>query len=165
MTIRSAFSTWPLYNAALRKTVEALTPEQLLLQPTPDRWPLWASIGHLCCQRVSGLCGMVGEPGAETTPFPNALYSCPGDEYLEPAMSGDELLEAIDSTFRIIEGCLATWTYEMLDEVIERDFGDEKVSFRRGFHLQSSLAHDVYHIAELNEAFSTAGLPLINLWE
>ena len=165
MTIRPAFSTWPRYNAALRQVVQALTPEQLMLQPTPERWPLWATIGHLCCQRVSGLCGMVGEPGAETTPFPNALYNCPGDEYLEPAMSVEGLVNAIDSTFRIIENCLDTWTFEMLDEDIRRDFGDGEVVFKRGFHLQRSLAHDVSHITEINETLSRAGLPLIDLWE
>ncbi|HUR16688.1 MAG TPA: hypothetical protein VMZ33_05345, partial [Candidatus Limnocylindrales bacterium] len=130
-----------------------------------DRWPLWATIGHLCCQRVSGLSGMVGEPGADTTPFPNALYNCPGDEYLEPAMTAHELVAAIDSTFRIVEHCLDTWTMESLDEVMQRDFGDEIVEIKRGFYLQRSLAHDVYHIAELNEALSRAGLPLIDLWD
>ena len=49
------------------------TVEQLAIRPTPERWPLWATIGHLACQRVSGLCGLLGEPEHSSTPFPNAL--------------------------------------------------------------------------------------------
>ena len=50
--IRPAFSTWPTVNQRLRDTVAALTPEQLAMRPAPDRWPLWATVGHLACQRV-----------------------------------------------------------------------------------------------------------------
>jgi hypothetical protein len=34
----------------------------------------------------------------------------------------------------------------------------------RGWVLQRVFAHDVYHCAELNEAFAVAGLPQIDLW-
>jgi hypothetical protein len=122
-------------------------------------------VGHLCCQRVSWLCGFLGEPGMETTPFPNALYRCPGDEYLEPAMTADELVHAVDSTFAIIERCLDTWTIEMLAEEIVRTYEPGEEERRtRGAVLERSLAHDLYHAAEVNEVLSGARLPLIDLW-
>ena len=68
LTIRVAYPKWPQYNRQLRGVVAGLTEEQLANQPTPERWPLWATIGHLACQRVFGLCDVAGEPGAETTP-------------------------------------------------------------------------------------------------
>jgi len=102
-----------MYNRQLRQVVATLTDEQLAIRPSPDRWPIWASIGHLLCQRVCWLCNFAGEPGAEATPFPDALYRCPGDEYLEPAMDSGELVEAIDSTFRIVETVLDSWTIEV----------------------------------------------------
>jgi hypothetical protein len=77
MSIRAAYSKWPEYNQRLRDVVGGMTVKQLAFQPSQERWPLWASIGHLACQRISGLCGQAGEPGADTTPFPNALYNCP----------------------------------------------------------------------------------------
>src|SRR4051812_21611561 len=79
--IRPAFSSWPRYNRQLRDVVAALTDEQLAIRPSPERWPVWATVGHLACQRVSWLCGFAGEPGADATPFPDALHRCPGDEY------------------------------------------------------------------------------------
>jgi hypothetical protein len=117
-TIRPAFSKWPEYNRRLRDIVAGLTDEQLAIRPSPERWPLWAIVGHLCCQRISWLCGFLDEPGAESTPFPDALYRCPGDEYLEPAMSAQELAAALDSTFAVVDRVLDSWTLDMLDEEI-----------------------------------------------
>ncbi len=97
-TIRAAFSKWPDYNRLLRDVVAALTEKQLAIKPAPERWPIWATVGHAACQRVSWLCSFVGEPGAETTPFSDALHRCPGDEYLVPSMNADQLAEALDST-------------------------------------------------------------------
>jgi hypothetical protein len=164
-TIRPAFIDWPRYDRRLREVVATLTEGQLAIRPSPERWPLWATIGHTACQRVSWLCGFAGEPGAETTPFPDALYSCPGDEDLEHVLSAEQLVEALDSTFRIVEGCLDRWTADMLDEEIRRAFGDEEWVHTRGSVIQRVFAHDVYHCAELNEALGLAGLPQIDLWD
>jgi hypothetical protein len=73
--IRPAYSLWPQVNRSLREIVAAMTDEQLAIRPSPERWPLWATVGHLACQRVFWLCDFAGEPGAETTPFTNAAYT------------------------------------------------------------------------------------------
>jgi len=163
--IRPAYSKWPAFNDHIREAVACLTAEQLAIQPSRERWPLWATVGHLACQRVSGLCGFAGEAGAESTPFPNALYVCPGDEDLEHVLSSADLAHALDSTFAIIERCLDTWTFDMLEEVIERQFGEKKWSATRGALLQRTFAHDVWHMAELNEALTAADLPSIHPWD
>ena len=162
--IRPAYSNWPRYQASLRDAVAVLTPEQLAIQPTPERWPLWATIGHLACQRVSWLCGFLDEPGGDATPFPDALYRCPGDEYLEPAIDAPELVLGLESTFRVIEGVLDRTTLSSMDELIVRDFEGDIWRHTRGSVIQRVFVHDVTHIEELNEAFSRAGLPLISLW-
>jgi len=165
MMTRSAYAKWPSYNRALVERVAVMSDEQLAIRPTSDRWPLWATIGHVACQRVSGLCGLLGEPGAETTPFPNALYRCPGDEYLDPSMNANELVVALESTFAITERCLDAWPIESLDEVVTREIGGEQWTGSRGRVIQRSFAHDIYHVAELNETLSANGLPLIDLWD
>jgi uncharacterized damage-inducible protein DinB len=165
LTIRPAYSKWPDHNRRLRDVVAALTDEQLAIQPSPDRWPLWATVGHLACQRVFWLCDFAGEPGAETTPFTNAGYNCPGDDDLEHVLSPASLVAALDSTFRIVESCLDRWTLEMLEEEIRRaDLGEDWVH-TRGSVIQRVFSHDVYHSAELNETLGTAGLPQIDLWD
>jgi hypothetical protein len=78
LTIRPAFSKWPDYNRRLRDVVGAMTDEQLAMRPAPERWALWATVGHAACQRVFWLCDFAGEPGAETTPFTPAARSSSG---------------------------------------------------------------------------------------
>lgn len=163
-TIRPAFSTWPKYNQRLRDAVAALTDEQLAIQPSPERWPLWATVGHTACQRVFWLCDFAGEPGADTTPFTNAAFNCPGDDDLEHVLSAKALAEALDSTFQIVERCLDRWTPDMLNEEIRRPEWDASWVHTRGWVIQRVLSHDVYHTAELNEALGIAGLPQVDLW-
>jgi hypothetical protein len=165
MSIRPAYSSWPQYNQRLRDVVAGLTDEQLALRPTPDRWPIWATIGHTACQRVFWLCDFAGEPGAETTRFTDAGHNCPGDDDLENVLDAGQLVEALDSTFRIVEGCLDRWTLGMLEEEIRRpDYGPDWVHLR-GSVIQRVFSHDVWHCAELNETLSRASLPLIDLWD
>ena len=162
--IRPAFSEWATYQRSLREVVAGLTEEQLALRPSPDRWPIWASIGHLACQRVFWLCDFAGAPGRDTTRFLNAVYDCPGDDDLEHVLSAAELVEALDSTFRIVEACLDGWTLESLSEVLRRPEWDDSWVKTRGAVIQRVFSHDVYHCAELNEVLGAAGLTQIDLW-
>ena len=163
--IRPAYSKWPDYNQALRTVVGQLTDEQLLLQPSAERWPLWATIGHQLCQRVFWLCDFAGEPGADTTRFTNAAYNCPGDDDLENVLSAEQLVEAIDSTFGIVEGCLDRWTLESLDEVLRRPEWDDSWVHKRGSVIQRVFAHDIYHFAEVNEILGANDLAQIDLFD
>jgi len=165
MTIRAAFSTWPEYNRRLRDVVAAMTVEQLAMRPARERWPLWATVGHAACQRVYWLCDVAGEPGAETTRFTNAGYDCPGDDDLEHVLTAADLADALDSTFRIVEGCLDRWTPAMLADEIRNPEWDGASVPTRGWVIQRVFAHDVSHIAELNEALGNAGLTQVDLWE
>jgi uncharacterized damage-inducible protein DinB len=166
MTIRPAYRMWSVYDRRLRDVVASLTEEQLAISPGADRWPIWATVGHLACQRVFWLCDFAGEPGADTTPFTDAAYDCPGDDDLDHVLDAGALVLALDSTFRIVERCLDRWTLDMLEEEIHRrwDDGQEWV-YIRGSVIQRVLVHDVYHCAELNEALGIAGLPQIDLWD
>lgn len=165
VTIRPAYSMWPQYNQRLRKVVGAMTGEQLALRPSPERWPIWATVGHAACQRVFWLCDFAGEPGAATTPFTDAAYNCPGDDDLDHMLDAEALVAALDTTFRIVENCLDRWTVDMLDEELRReDYGEDWVH-TRGSVLQRVFSHDVYHCAELNETLGVAGLPQIDLWD
>src|SRR3954452_9412493 len=102
-TIRASYSLWPDYNRALRDVVGSLSEDQLAVQPTPERWPLWATIGHLACQRVFWLCDFAGAPGGRESPFPNAGFNCPGDDDLEHVWSSASLVDALERTFAIVE--------------------------------------------------------------
>jgi uncharacterized damage-inducible protein DinB len=161
-SIRPAYTYLPRLNALLRERVANLTPEQLAIQPGPERWPLWATIGHLACQRVFLLCDFAGEPGAATSPFPNAGFDCPGDDDLERVWSAEELVDALDRTFEIVDRCLDTWTLDGLDEVIRRPEWDRVHS--RGDVMQRVMAHHIEHIGEVGDALRAHGLEGIDIW-
>jgi len=164
LTIRPAFSTWPYYNDQLRDMVAGLTDESLATTPSPERWPMWATIGHLACQRVFWLCDAVGEQGAESTPFTNAGNDCPGDDDLEHVLGPAQLADALESTFRIVESRLDAWTLDMLgEEVRHLEWGPDWV-YSRGSIIQRVFAHDIYHASELNEMLGNAGLPQMDFW-
>ena len=70
----------------------------------------------------------------------------------------------MDATFVIVEWCLDNWTIDDLEEVLE--FPDEPDYHRtRGSVIQRSFAHDISHITELNEVLTSAGLPIVDLWD
>jgi hypothetical protein len=163
-TIRAAYSLWPEHNRRLREGVAALTAEQLAIRPSSERWPMWATVGHAACQRVFWLCDFAGEPGAGTTPFTNAGYDCPGDDDLEHVLDADALVAALDSTFRIVERCLDTWSLDMLADEIRRPEWGEGWVHTRGWVIQRVFTHDIHHAAELNETLGSAGLAQIDLF-
>ena len=134
------------------------------MRPSPERWPLWATIGHAACQRVFWLCDFAGASGAETTPFTSAANNCPGDDDLEHILSATTLATALDSTFAIVESCLDRWTLEILEEEIRHPEWGGSWTQTRGFAIQRVFAHDVSHITELNETLGAHGLPQVDLW-
>jgi len=162
-TLRPFYGMWPQYNRRLRDVVAAMTDEQLAVRPSPDLWPIWATVGHTAGVRVYWLCHVIGEPGAETTPFadPSGIG---WEDDLDHPRSADELAGALDSTFRLIEGCLDRWSAEMLADEIRRDYDGAVQVHTRGSVVQRLFSHEAYHCGELSQTLGIAGLPQIDLW-
>ncbi len=162
-SIRIAYDMWPQYNRRLRDVIGAMTAEQLAVRPSADRWPIWATVGHTAAARVYWLCHVIGEPGAETTPFAD-----PGgdgwEDDLDRPRSADELMGALDSTFAIVDGCLDRWTTEMLGEPVRRDYAGSVQVHTRGSVIQRLFSHDAYHCGELSQTLGIHDLPQIDLW-
>ena len=163
-TIRSAYGMWPQYNRRLREVVADLTDEQLAVRPAPELLPIWATVGHTAAMRVYWLCEVVGEPGAETTPFWFDGATFDWADELDHARSARELAEALDSSFAVVEGCLDRWTLDMLGDEIERRYGDTVQVHTRSSILQRMLTHDAWHAGELSLTLGLNGLPQPDLW-
>jgi len=140
-----------------------MTDAQLAIRPAPDLMPIWATVGHTAGVRVYWLCGVLGEPGADTTPWPRA----DGDgweDHLDHPRTAAELVTALQTTWSIVDGCLDRWTPEMLDETVERRYGDERQVHSRASILQRLLTHEAYHCGELSQTLGIHGLPQIDPW-
>ena len=164
MSIRLPYDRWPQYNRRLRDVVAAMGPDQLAVRPAPDRWPIWATVGHTAAARVYWLCEVVGEPGIETTPFHDLARGTGWEDDLDHPRGADELVRSLDSTFAIVEGCLDRWTMDMLTDEVRRVFGGAAQVHTRSSILQRVFSHDAYHCGELSQTLGIHGLPQIDLW-
>ena len=163
MTIRPFYDYWEQYNRRLTEVVAAMSPEQLAVRPSPDGWPVWATVAHTAGGRVYWLCDVLDEPGKEQTPFGDL-----GDEGWEDDLShprnAAELVDALDSSWRVIDGCLDRWSPEDLASTIERRYLDTIQVHTRGSVLQRLFSHDAYHCGELSQTLGMHQLPQIDLW-
>jgi uncharacterized damage-inducible protein DinB len=163
MSIRLFYDHWPQYNRRLTDIVGAMTDEQLAIRPAPERWPIWATVGHTAGARVYWLCAVLGEPGAEATPFDPAS-DVGWEDDLDHSRSSAELVMALDTTWSIVDRLLDRWTPEMLGEEVERVLGDQRQLHSRASILQRLLTHEAYHCGELSQTLGIEGLPQIDLW-
>jgi uncharacterized damage-inducible protein DinB len=113
---------------------------------------------------VYWLCGLFGEPGADTTPFSDPLNGIGWEDDLDVPRTAAELTEALESSWRIIAGCLQRWTPELLFEQFERLAGKKTQVHTRQSVLMRLLSHDAYHCGELSQTLGIHGLPQIDLW-
>jgi uncharacterized damage-inducible protein DinB len=163
MSIRLFYDRWPQYNRRLTEVVGAMTDEQLAIRPAPERWPIWATVGHTAGVRVYWLCGVLGEPGADATPF-DPTSDVGWEDDLDHPRGPSELVMALDTTWPIIARLLDRWTPEMLGEEVERFYGDQRQIHSRASILQRLLTHEAYHCGELSQTLGIHGLPQIDLW-
>lgn len=163
MSIRPSYDQWPQYDSRLREVVAAMTDDQLAIRPSHDRWPIWATVGHTAGARVYWLCDVIGEPGADTTPFTDAAGGGWEDD-LDHPRSAFELVAALNSTFCLIEACIDRWTPEVMSDEFPRTWGGRTVLHTRASILQRLFSHDAYHCGELSMTLGIHGLPQIDLW-
>jgi uncharacterized damage-inducible protein DinB len=164
MSIRLFFDQWPTYNERIVEIVREMTPEQLAIRPAPSRWPIWATVGHTAGTRVYWLCGFLGEPGAETTPLPEAITGYGWEDHEDHPRGAGELVTALETTWHLIDRCLDQWTPEMMEERFSRDMGDHLQWHTRTSVLQRMFSHDAYHCGELSQTLGIENLPQIDLW-
>jgi len=146
-----------LENAALIGAIKDLTPAQLALEVAPD-WPVWASVSHLAGTRVFWLCQIFKEPGAETTPF-NDPGGMGWEDDLTRPRSADELVGALESTWRIVARALATWTPDTLGREAKRvgPTGEVRLHTRQSV-LMRIITHEAYHGGEIALTLGKNGL-------
>jgi uncharacterized damage-inducible protein DinB len=164
MSVRLFYDRWPQYNRRLVEVFGALAPDQLAIRPAPELLPIWATVGHTAAMRHYWLCNVLREPGAESTPFGNADSTIDWADDLDHPRSGQELAMALQTTFAIVEACLDRWTPAMLEEVVERVYGEQRQLHSRGSILQRILTHEAWHAGELSLTLGIHGLPQPDLW-
>jgi uncharacterized damage-inducible protein DinB len=162
-SIRHLYADWTQYRSRLVGGIRDLTDQQLAISAGPGHAPIWALAAHCAGARVYWLCGVLGEAGAESTPFADPWADGWEDEPEHPRSAG-ELVEALETTGAIIERVLDAWTPTDLEVEFERAWGGTAQLHTRRSILLRLLSHDAFHSGEISQLLGSHGLPAIDLW-
>ncbi len=164
MGVAHLYEGWSRVQKRLVTRLPLLTDTDLALTGTPGGWPVWAIVGHVAGGRVYWLCTVCGEAGLEATPFTNPGYEGWEDTLDVPRNSG-ELVEAIESTWRIVESCLDRWSPQMLEVAFDRVHGEQVQRHTRSSVLTRLVMHDAFHAGEVSQILGQNGLPSLDPWD
>ena len=162
-SIRPFYRGWETYNQRLIDVIRPMSPTELALRPAPERMPIWATVGHTAGTRVYWLCSVFKEPGAEATPFSVDATEGWEDDESHPR-DASELVNALETTWAIIDRCLDRWTPDMLSEPFTREYDGQQQIHTRQSVLMRMLTHEAYHCGELSQTLGIHKLRQIDLW-
>ena len=163
MSLWSPYEGWERIHLRLLDGVSGLDSDALALS-LADGWPVWALAAHVAGGRVYWLCGLLKEPGRETTPF-GTLDDSGWEDDPEHPRSAEELAQSLQTSWTIMESCLDRWTPTMLAERFERRYGDQLQSHTRSSVLTRLMTHDAYHTGEISLTLGSHGLPAVDPWD
>jgi DinB superfamily len=164
MSVAAIYEGWQKTQAHLMNRLPKLGPQELALRASPEGWPIWAIVSHLAGARVYWLCGVFKEPGADTTPFSDP-FGDGWEDHLDAPRGPEELTFAVESSWRIVESCLARWTPEMLSEVFTRERGSEVQRHTRHSVLTRIVMHDAFHCGEVSSLLGAHGFASMDPWD
>lgn len=159
------YADWRGYNDRVIAHLRGLSTDDLALRSSPahDHWPVWAIAAHAAATRVYWLCSVLGEPGAETTPFTDPSGFAWEDEPDVPR-SAEELVRAWTSTWAVVQACLDRWTPAMLDETFRREGRSGVQLHSRQSVLMRCITHEAYHAGEIALIEGMHGRPQLDPW-
>ena len=157
------YAEWDRYQGHVVDRLRRLTVEELGLSVAPGEWPIWAIAAHAAGTRVYWLCGVFGEPGAESTSFPDPFGDGWEDD-LTTVRSARELVGAHETTWRLVQGALGRWTPSMLAESVVRERDGRAELHSRQSVLIRMITHDAFHAGEIAAALRIHDRPPLDLW-
>jgi uncharacterized damage-inducible protein DinB len=158
------YGEWRKYNGRLVDAIRSLSNDQLKLRATATYWPIWAIAAHTAGARVYWICGVFKESGAETTPFTDPLSGFGWEDDEGTPRGSDELVAALESSWKIVERCLERWTPSMLGEEFTREIGGKIQRHTRQSVLMRLITHEAYHNGEISLVLGMHGLTEIDVW-
>jgi uncharacterized damage-inducible protein DinB len=153
-TLTPFYSGWETYQGMLVQAVAPLSSEQLALRAAPTLWPVWQLAAHIISCRVGWFHLMMGE-GDPTL----AAYH-PWDLDDAPPRTAAELVEGLETTWRLVRDCLDRWTPAMLDDGFRGPRGNHRT---RGWIIWHVVEHDLHHGGELSLTLGMHGVPALDL--
>jgi uncharacterized damage-inducible protein DinB len=163
------YDAWFDQQSKLLASIRPLTPEQMQLRPAPGEWAIWQLASNMAGGRLYWLCRMLGEdPRGLWEMFTVEHVTVPGlsadmagwEDNEDHPRTADELVDAFEKTWGVIEGCIDRWTLEDLQvEVTNKDAWGRMVTITPAWVVSRLFAHEVHHGSEISLILRVHGLP------
>jgi uncharacterized damage-inducible protein DinB len=158
------YQGWGGFNQSLVKVIAPLSAEQLALPTAQHHWSLGQAVQHLVANRAWWFHQWLGVGGADM----DLLANWDGEGEL--VRSADELVAALESTWKMVEGGLTRWTVANLGDIIQPPATlteEERGIFgplSRQEIIWHVLTHQYHHAGELAAGMGWHGLPTLSGW-
>ncbi len=158
LTLATFYKGWDAYQQLLVTAITPLTSEQLALRPAPHMWSAGMIATHIIATRVGWFHVLMGVGNADLAPLAS------WDEDGMPARSASELVTRLESTWRMIQDALTSWTSADLEQVFQdSDRTGNLGQYSRQWIIWHLLEHDLHHGGELSLILGMHGLPALDL--
>ena len=164
VNVEATYEGWKRVQDRLVFRLPQLSPEDLATSGAGEGWPVWAIAAHLAGTRVYWLSTVCGEPGAETTPFPDPANDG-WEDHLDQPRTAEELLGAVVSSGAIVSRCLETWNPGSLATTASRTRNGRVEHHTRASILTRIVMHDSFHAGEISLLLGGRGVPSLDPWE
>jgi uncharacterized damage-inducible protein DinB len=166
------YDGWAKHHRLVIDMLVGLTPNQLALRPSSDAWSVWQLAGHVAGSRSYWLQDILGEGDpslrdrfrvASTTVPDLPLEDAGWEDDEEHPRSAAELVDALEDTWVLVEGCLRRWTPEDLEAPFSRQRSSGTHAFTRSWVVWHLIEHDVHHAGEMSIILGSHGVTGLEL--
>ena len=156
LSLADFYKGWDAYQQLLITAVTPLTAEQLALRPAPHMWSVGMLAQHIVATRVWWFHMWLGVGDASLAPLDT------WDEDGMPARSASELVTGLETTWRMIQDALTSWTPADLEQMFKDPRG-RPIERSRQWIIWHLLEHDLHHGGELSLILGMHHVPALDL--
>ncbi len=160
---------WAAQQNNLLDTIRPLTPEQMQLRAAPGEWAIWQLASNMAGGRLYWLCHMLGEPDlglrglfrVESATVPGIDLAWAGwEDNEDQPRSANELIDAFEKTWTVVEASLNRWTEDDLNRPVAcTDAWGNARTVTPAEVIWRVTSHEVHHGSEISLILRIHGLP------
>ena len=149
--VSAMFAGWETYHWKLIGVIAPLSDEQLGLRAGPDLRTIEETVTHMIGARARWF-----QIDADSEGFAEfARWDGPN----MPLRSAQELVRGLDTTWRLMQKAVASWTPAQWQERYPGEDPDDPPEITRQWILWHLLEHDLHHGGEVSLILGLHGLP------
>ena len=158
LTLAPFYRGWEEYQRLLIDAIAPLSPEQLALHASSGQRPIWLIAAHIIGTRV-GWFQRMGEGQGDPILAEIDLWDADG----APPRTAQELIQGLELTWAMIDGCLKRWTPAMIDDTFTYNRSSGPVTRTRQWIIWHVIEHDLHHGGEISLTLGNHGLASLDL--